>query len=66
MSKIKVVIHFNNLRQLWQYAQAIEARSIEIRTKELLLICDCTEDDLKLIEKYGGTVVRQHSNEISN
>jgi len=58
MSKDKIAIRFQNLYQLWQFAQAIHARSIEIRAKELLLLCDCSEEDLQLAAKFGGTVMQ--------
>lgn len=57
MSKKKLAIRFPNLYMLWQFAQAIQAKSIEIRTADLLLFCDCSEEDLKLVEKYKGAVM---------
>lgn len=57
MSKDKIAIRFDNLYHLWQFAQAIRARSMEIRTKELLLICDCHEEDLQLVTKFRGTIM---------
>lgn len=54
MSKEKIRIQFNNLRQLWEFAQKIKANNIEIRTKDCLLICDCSEEELQLLEKYNG------------
>lgn len=58
MSKDKFGIRFHNLYELWQFAQAINVRSIEIRAKELLLLCDCSEEDLQLAAKFGGTVMK--------
>jgi hypothetical protein len=59
MSKEKITIQFNNLRQLWQFAQTIKANNIEIKTKDCLLICDCSEEDLRLLGKYNGRRIEQ-------
>ncbi|HEY6955150.1 MAG TPA: hypothetical protein VI385_07890 [Flavisolibacter sp.] len=57
MSEDKTTIRFRDLYQLWQFAQAIKSTSMEIRTNELLLICDCSREDLRLVAKFGGTVI---------
>jgi hypothetical protein len=54
MSKEKITIQFHNLQQLWQFAQKVKANNLEIRTKDCLLICDCNEQDLLLLEIYNG------------
>ena len=54
MSKEKIAIQFSNLHQLWQFAQKIKASNIEIRTRDRLVICDCSEEDLQLVKKYEG------------
>jgi hypothetical protein len=60
MSKNKVTVRFRDLHQLWQFAQTIKARSIEIIPDKLLLLCECSEDDLRLAENFGGQEV-QHT-----
>jgi len=59
MSKQKFTIQFSSLHQLWQFAQKIKANNIEIKTKDCLLICDCSEEDLQLLEIYNGRRVGQ-------
>jgi hypothetical protein len=59
MSKEKITIQFSSLHQLWQFAQKIKANNIEIKTKDCLLICDCSEEDLQLLEIYNGRRIGQ-------
>lgn len=59
MSKEKIMIQFNSLHQLWLFAQEIKVNNIEIRTKDCLLICDCSKEDLQLLEKYNGRRIGQ-------
>ena len=57
MSKKISTIAFKNIRQLWNFAQRINATNIEILTSDMILICNCTEEDLKLLSQYGGKIV---------
>lgn len=59
MSKEKITIQFSSLHQLWQFAQKIKANNIEIKTKDCLLICDCSEEDFQLLEVYNGRRIGQ-------
>lgn len=61
MSKKKVVIKFKSIYQLWAYAQAIQAYSIEIIASEMILICDCSDKDLRLITEYEGLIVENYT-----
>lgn len=61
MSKNKFTIAFKNIYQMWNFAQKINATNIEIITTDMTLICDCTDEDLKLLSKYNGEVVRDYS-----
>ena len=58
MSK-KITIAFKNIRQLWNYAQKINARNIEIISADITLICDCSETDLFLLPDYDGEVIEE-------
>jgi hypothetical protein len=58
MANNKIVIEFRNIHQLWSFAQRIKALNIEIFTAEKILICDCSEEDLTLLQDYAGTVVK--------
>lgn len=57
MAKSKHIIRFQNLYQLWAYAQVIHALSIEISSSEMLLICDCSEEDLQMLSEFHGEVI---------
>lgn len=57
MSENKIEIKFKTLYQLWQFAQAIKSNSIEIKTQDCLLICNCSKEDMSLIEKHNGSIV---------
>lgn len=59
MSKEKIMIQFNSLHQLWLFVQEIKVNNVEIRTKDCLLICDCSEEDVRLAEKYNGRKIGQ-------
>ena len=58
MSAQKVTLIFPSLRQLWDFAQAIHANSIEIISTTCTLICDCKEADIQLAKEKYGAVVR--------
>lgn len=58
MSK-KITIAFKNIRQLWNYAQKINARNIEIISADITLICDCSETDLSLLPDYDGELIEE-------
>lgn len=58
MSK-KITIAFKSIRQLWNYAQKINARNIEIISADITLICDCSETDLSLLPEYDGVVIEE-------
>ena len=46
---------FPSLKQLWDFAQEIEVKSMEIKTASRELICDCNEVSVKLAsEKFGA------------
>jgi len=61
MAKSKVLIRFSSLHQLWRYVEQIRAVNLEINTKSLLLICDCSANDLDLLSAYSGEVVKTFS-----
>lgn len=61
MSKDRIVIRFHNLYELWQFAQAIHATSIEVRTSELLLVCNCSDEEAQLAAQFGGTVMTKET-----
>jgi|GEM_PF-2556210 len=58
--KAKTIIAFKNVRQLWNFAQKIHAANIEIITSDMILICDCTDEDLKLLPQYDGKVITEY------
>ncbi len=57
MSKTTVTIKFKSLNQLWNFAQIIQSSSLEIVTKDCMLICDCSEADLKLLNSFDAIIV---------
>ena len=59
MSKNKIVIRFKSLYELWQFLQTIKTPSVEIRIKERLLICECSNEEIQSAVKYGGEIIRQ-------
>ena len=59
MSKSKIKIKFHNIYQLWAYAQIIHANNIEIKASEMVLICDCSDEDLQLLSKYHGEIIER-------
>ena len=65
MSKKQTYIQFGNLFQLWQFAQTLNVRSIEIRTSDKLLICECSQADLQFLHHYHGKIIEQESSQFS-
>lgn len=59
MAKNKITISFENIHQLWSFAQNIKAVNIEIITTQKILICNCSEEDLSLLPKYNGRIVEE-------
>jgi len=60
MSKQKVTIQFKNVHLLWNYAQTIECHSMEILAGHMILICECSETDIAMLEHYGGVVIEDY------
>jgi hypothetical protein len=60
MSKQTITIQFQNIVQLWQYAQTINCHSMEIIVADRILICECPESDIAILSKYGGLVVEDY------
>ena len=60
MSNKKVVIRFKNIHKLWDFAQKLEAKNIQIVTTSMILICHCTDADLALIPQYHGEIVEEY------
>ena len=54
----KVTLIFPSLPQLWNFAQAIRASSIEIISATSTLTCDCNDEDIKLAKEKYGAIVR--------
>lgn len=65
MSKKQTYIQFENLFQLWQFAQTLNVRSIEIRTGDKLLICECSQKDLQFLHRYRGKITEQELSHLS-
>ena len=59
MSKEKIMIQFESLHQLWQFAQKIGSNNIEIKTRDCLLICDCSDEELQWLGKFNGKKIEQ-------
>ena len=60
MSKTKIVIAFKNLHLLWSFVQRIHVVNIEINTADKILICECAEKELDLLDEYEGMVVEEY------
>lgn len=60
MSNKKVVIRFKNIHKLWDFAQKLEAKNIQIITSSMILICRCVDADLSLILQFQGEVVEEY------
>lgn len=60
MSKTRIAIAFKNLHLLWSFVQRIRVVNIEINTADNILICECTEQELHLLEEYEGMVVEEY------
>jgi hypothetical protein len=55
----KVTLVFPTLLELWAFVKAIEGNSVDIRTADNSLTCQCSEDQIKLaIEKFHGRMLR--------
>ena len=61
MSKYKVVVQFKNLYSLWQFAQRVRATDIRIDTSDKTLICQCTQEDLELLQQYQGIILKKYA-----
>ncbi len=59
MAHKKTVLIFPNLHLLWEFAQTIDARSIEIQTATRTLICDCEDADIALAKNKYHAVVKE-------
>ena len=42
----KTTLRFPNVYMLWQFAQTVQATSIEINTVNYTLTCNCTENEV--------------------
>lgn len=65
MHKTKITIAFRNVEQLWNFARRIKAIDMEINTQDKILTCDCSVEDLNLLEEYGGVVVGEYKGQSS-
>lgn len=54
----QVLIQFNSLHQLWQFARRIQCVSMDINTHHKTLLCDCSEQDMELVPAYMGKVLK--------
>jgi hypothetical protein len=61
MSKSKVAIAFKDIHKLWSFAQKMSAKSLEIITTDMILICHCSESELQLLPEYGGKVILEYT-----
>lgn len=43
-----IVLQFPDMQLLWQFAQTLACKSIEINTRAYIVICDCTELEINL------------------
>lgn len=48
------------MRLLWQFAQQLKCKSIEIRTGTKTLLCDCSDEELRLaVSTYGANCAEE-------
>jgi hypothetical protein len=43
----RVTLKFPTLFLLWSFTQTLQSHSVEINTRERILICDCTEENIE-------------------
>jgi len=43
-----ISLQFPDMRLLWQFAQTLTSKSIEINTHTNMLICDCSTEEITL------------------
>lgn len=51
----QVYLQFSDMRLLWQFAQQLKGKTIEIHTGTQTLLCDCSAEEIRLaLTKYGA------------
>lgn len=49
---------FPDARSLWTFVQNLQAEFIQVNSKELKLICDCSENDVsKALMQFNAQIV---------
>jgi hypothetical protein len=58
----KTTLVFLSLKDLWDFRQAIQAKHIEINTKNKSITCDCTKEHIDLaIKKFHAKIASEIS-----
>lgn len=53
-----IAFQFPDMRLLWNFAQQLTCKSIDINTNTKTLICDCTEAEINLaLTQYRATIL---------
>jgi hypothetical protein len=60
----RVTLKFPTLFLLWSFAQTLTSHSVEINTRERILICDCTEENIEEALKNFKARIIEVSKEI--
>jgi len=53
----QVRLQFFDMRSLWQFAQQLTSKSIEINTTTKTLLCDCSEAEIQLAKTNHGAEI---------
>jgi len=57
MLKQETKLCFRSVQDLWRFAQFIKVTNIEINTRELTLVCPCSELEIAVaIENFGAVL----------
>jgi hypothetical protein len=54
----KIALQFSDMYQLWAFAKQLTCKSLEIIPGAKSLLCDCTEEEIRLaLSQYGATLL---------
>jgi len=57
-TKNRIALQFHTMRALWNFAQVIDCKTIEIHSREVKLICDCSNEEIQLaLTKYEARIL---------
>lgn len=54
-----VVLQFHDMHMLWQFAQVLSCKNLEINTQDKILTCNCSEAEIALAtSRYSAKILK--------